>query len=270
MAMKRSWRESQRISERKRRLRVLPLRKLCLEQLEERVLLSGAPHIVLHDLPSRTPGPVSGATLTLSEPVVGTDARDPSTYELLDLGPDRALGGNDDRPLDVLPSYTEGSTQIDLEFRREIAGDLENWTPDAFSQQYWQLASDGTSVVHSSSGSGFPSYFVSDFSDGNIEALIRVETSQEDNFLGLVFGYGPDSFYALTWKQSQEARFDPSSGPSLAEEGLKLLRISGVAGQDPNVVTGLIWNGETSLDGRVKKLASRIGIGQGFGGSGCV
>ena len=49
------------------------LARLHLERLEPRLLLSGAPRIVSHDLPVATTELVTGVTLTLSDPVVGSD-----------------------------------------------------------------------------------------------------------------------------------------------------------------------------------------------------
>ncbi len=51
------------------------LARLYLERLEPRLLLSGAPRILSHDLPVATTELVTGVTLTLSDPVVGSDAR---------------------------------------------------------------------------------------------------------------------------------------------------------------------------------------------------
>ena len=61
-----------------------------------------------------TSEPVSEIGIELTEEVAGDDARSVATYELLDLGPDRAIGGGDDLLLDVTPSYVDGTTQITL------------------------------------------------------------------------------------------------------------------------------------------------------------
>jgi len=63
-----------------------------------------------------TSADVTAITLELSGPVVGDDARNPSTYELLDFGGDREPGGDDDQPVLVNPSYTDGSSEILLSF----------------------------------------------------------------------------------------------------------------------------------------------------------
>ncbi|NIP96725.1 MAG: hypothetical protein GWO24_26135, partial [Akkermansiaceae bacterium] len=58
----------------------------------------------------------SGATLALTEPVQGADARSAATYQLLDLGADRVVGGGDDGVVPVTPAYTDGSTSLTLSF----------------------------------------------------------------------------------------------------------------------------------------------------------
>ena len=74
-----------------------------------------SPYVADLSPPDHTNDPnIRTITLTLSEPVVGEGARDPATYTLLLLGPDRAPGGGDDIPIAVTPSYVDDSTRIDL------------------------------------------------------------------------------------------------------------------------------------------------------------
>ncbi len=64
--------------------------------------LAGADHVL------------SSIPLGLSEPVVGSGARDSASYTLLDLGADRLLGGGDDVEIPVTPSYTDGEETLEL------------------------------------------------------------------------------------------------------------------------------------------------------------
>ena len=83
---------------RRRRIRTRPgslTTTVSLERLEPRLLLSDLPRVTAHNLADYTTDKVTDFELTLSEPVVGADARDAASYELLYLGPDQAEGGGD-------------------------------------------------------------------------------------------------------------------------------------------------------------------------------
>ena len=104
----------------------------------------------------------------------------------------------------------------------------------------WTLASDVASVVHESTASDYPSYYVSadNLVDTPFYARLTVESDASDDMIGLVFSqkhrfygeydYGPDTFYALTWKRTTEDKEIAPGYVYTAEEGLKLLRFQNV------------------------------------------
>ncbi len=77
-------------------------------------MLAGAPVVLGQSPLGLTHDPVSIITLELSEPVVGNDARDAGNYDLLHLGADRQVGGDDDQAVRILPKYVDGSTEIEI------------------------------------------------------------------------------------------------------------------------------------------------------------
>jgi hypothetical protein len=272
---------------------------LAVEWLEKRVLLDAQlPYVLSHDLPSQTDQLISAMNLTISAPVVGDDARNASTYSLLNLGADRVVGGGDDRTVDIAPEYVDGSTQLRLEFLANDTLDLGTWlrdghlipgapVPGGLRNNHlmgdWQLASDGASVVHVSTQNGYPSYYdsVVDWTGGRFDARITAESTADDNFIGLVFAfrhklygpfgqqqyyndYGPDTFYALTWKQTTEDMAFPGWGTMTAEEGLKLLRLERFEGRAANVMQPILWDGDYDWSNRLTVLASNLGGDKGW------
>jgi len=238
-------------------------RKLLLEPLEDRRLLSTAPRIIDQNPPSHTNEVVSGMELTLSEPVVATGARNASTYELLDLGPNRVPGGGDDRILGVRPSYEDNATKLDLLFLSQELVDLTSWTVHDYlagRAGTWNVATDGKSVTQTVNGS--PTFFVGNFEfvDRQFLGRIRVNTTSDDDFIGLVFAFHtdpatkkPDSYYCLTWKQATQ---------TTATEGLKLLRVTGMGQKENSFVGGAFWSGVNTEN--IQVLDTNLGSGKGW------
>ncbi|MHB9066687.1 MAG: Ig-like domain-containing protein, partial [Pirellulaceae bacterium] len=274
---------------RRRTLRSLNARgelaRLDLERLEPRLLLSSIPRVVSHDLPDSTTEYVAGMTLTLSEPVVGVDARDAESYELLHLGADQLAGGGDDRLIDVQPTYVDGSTQIELGFSTHETVDLGPWSRDghlvpggglALELGTWTPGSDMASVVHESTSSDYPSYYVSadNLVDAPFYARMKVESDASDDMIGLVFSlkhrfygeydYGPETFYALTWKRTTEDREIAPGYVYTAEEGLKLLRFQSFSGVTTRNAQWMLWDGDSTWVNRMSVLTTSLGDDRGW------
>ena len=207
------------------------------------------PRVTSIDIDAYTNESVSGATLGLSEPVAGDDARDAETYELLYLGADREPGGGDDWAIAVSPDYVDAGSQIDLLFVGDDAVDLTQWTEHDYqggSAGDWRIEGGGTSVKQYINGE--PTFFVSDsdFIDREFVGRIAVETTSDDDFIGLVFGFQtngngvPDDYYLVSWKQGNQ---------DAAERGFKLLKITDTASSG---VSGL-WDGEN--DAHIQVIA---------------
>jgi hypothetical protein len=274
---------------RRRRSRSRKLRgelaRLDLERLEPRLLLSSVPRVISHDLPDSTTESVTGMTLALSEPVVGVHARDAQSYELLHLGADQLVGGGDDRAINVQPTYTDGGTAIELGFSTLETVDLGTWSRDghlvpsgglALQLGTWTMASDGASVVHESTASDYPNYYVSgdNVVDTPFHARMKVESDASDDMIGMVFSlkhrfygsydYGPDTFYALTWKRTTEDREIVPGYIYTAEEGLKLLRFQNFAGVNARNAQWLLWDGDETWANRMSILSTSLGDDRGW------
>jgi len=118
------------------------------EILESRCLLSGNPTITSWYPDGPTNEPVASILLELSEPLVGADARDMGNYGLLHLGADRAEGGNDDTQIAILPTYEDGSTQLEI----ATVANLSQWTEVDYGFPAgifgdWEIEATGTSVT---------------------------------------------------------------------------------------------------------------------------
>ena len=96
------------------------------------------------------------------------------------LGADRSVGGGDDRQVDVVPSYVDGSTQIGLSFQAYDTLDLGAFYRDGnlpaggglvAQLGNWQMSTDGASVLHVATESGYPSYFLGDSSPVGCTAM---------------------------------------------------------------------------------------------------
>jgi len=236
--------------------------------LDSRTIEIGQPVQILgHDPSGHTSASVSSVTLMLSDPVSGEDARDAATYELLDLGFDRAPGGGDDRAIAIAPTYSDGTTQIDLLLVGDSTVDLFNWTERDYSDGTagdWQIEGGGTSVKQYING--YPTFFVSDFDfiDRQFTGRIKVETTGDDDYIGLVFGFqedpateNPDDYYYLSWKQNHQ-----SAAAGVGEEGLKILKVTDTAGLAQDDMHNLLWEGENGP--HIEVLGSNLGNGKGW------
>ena len=199
------------------------------------------PRVTSIDIDAYTNESVSGATLGLSEPVVGDDARDAGTYELLYLGADREPGGGDDWAIAVSPDYVDAGSQIDLLFVGDDAVDLNQWTEHDYqggSAGDWRIEGGGTSVKQYINGE--PTFFVSDsdFIDREFVGRIAVETSSDDDFIGLVFGFQTNG----TASRRLLPRELETGQSGRGERGFKLLKITDTASSG---VSGL-WTARTT------------------------
>ncbi len=89
---------------------------------------------------------------------------------------------------------------VDLSSWQTVQYEL-NFQPDA----NWDVASTGTSVVQRVNSDA--SFFMSDFESAGerIEGTWRVETTGDDDFIGIVFGYQDRGhFYLFDWKQANQ------------------------------------------------------------------
>ncbi len=223
--------------------------------------------VVTTDPTGHTADQVAGMTLELSGPVVGDDARDAATYELVDLGADRAPGGGDDIVLPVTAAYSDGNNRIDLVF----AGggqqtNLNGWTEHDYgngSAGDWRIEDGGASVKQYANG--LPTYYVSDFDfiDRQFTGRIRVETTGDDDFIGVVWGFAtdgggaPDSYYVLTWKQGRQSVY------GVGEEGFKLLKMTDTAVETEQAVYEKLWDGE-NWPGKMEVLGRHNVAGTGW------
>jgi hypothetical protein len=207
-------------------------------------------------------GNVSAIHLTLSKPVAPAGALDSATYSLLSLGPDGLAGTEDDMTFPLTPSYVEGSTQIDLAVASRTYVDLSHWSARDYSGTSgadWQVKDAGTSAWQFAHAGA--SMFLSDYDliNGTFTARMKVDTYDDNDQMGLVFGYHqtaagiPDSYYVLTWKQAGEGSW---------EEGFKLLKVTGTAGLTGSTVSGMLGDGENGP--YVQVLAAQNAGGAGW------
>ena len=271
-----------RRSSRRRRLS-FAARQAFVEPLEQRILLNaGPPQVVSYDLPARSDVAVSSATLTLSEAVIGDGARHSTSYELVHLGPDQAVGGGDDVAQQVTPAYSDGSTQIDLDFTGAVSPlSLDGWShvaPGGGREGYWFPDTLELSVQTGASLSvGDPSFYVSpsDFIDGRFQTRLRAIPSVHDDFVGVVFAmqryapqqstFLPNDYYSLTWKRSTETTSFSYYSDLTAEEGLKLIRADDTSGWPDYMIGPFLWDGVYPLTGyRLQVLDSSLGEDKGW------
>ncbi len=126
--------------------------------------------------------------------------------------------------------------------------DLSGWTAESypavsgFSPGSWNVSSDGLTVVQTANGQ--PTFFYSDFDafKTEVQGVIRVNTTSDDDFIGFALGFRPgdttneDAEYLLVdWKQGTQT-FDfgsPSCTPgSAAQAGLAVSRVFGIPTAD--------------------------------------
>ena len=179
----------------------------------------------------------------------------------------------------VIPSYTDGNQQIDLQFVSHWPVDLEEWQPLPHidgSAGTWTLDAGRRGVGHTVSGNGQPAYMVSGDNriDMQFEVLAVVDNADEDNFIGVAFAVQPwqfrfvaNDYYVLTWKKAAEVTEFPFWGELTAEEGFKLLRVKDCVGWNPESMTAVMWDGEDyppDRPSRVTLLDSHVGEGTGW------
>ncbi|WDE12483.1 PEP-CTERM sorting domain-containing protein [Thalassomonas haliotis] len=124
--------------------------------------------------------------------------------------------------------------------------DLNSWSQQGHAANgNWTVAPDGSSVVQSINGN--PTFFVSpeSFINKEFTGSFGVETTDDNDFVGFVFGYnGLDDFYLFDWKQGTQ-----TYNGQVGYEGFTLSKIS--AGADVTSLNSL-WDhngtGVTVLD----------------------
>ncbi len=163
-------------------------------------------------------------------------ARAQDNYRLTYFGANGVAGGGDDVTLPVLPQYLDGSTML----RLSTLADLSAWTETDYGFPHgilgdWQLDATTGSVVQGVNGGA--TFFTSntDLIDREFAAQLEVESANDDDFIGVVFGLRadvtsdlPDSYYVLAWKKAQAGG---------APGGLRLARVTGTGemGQRPDL-----------------------------------
>lgn len=170
---------------------------------------------------------VSELGLSLSAPLDDQEANDSANFRLLDLGADGVVGGGDDAPLTLLPSYLDGATDLELLFPSNAVVDLTQWRESDFQNGAsgdWRVEQAGQSVKQYINGQ--PTFFVSDFEmiDSRFVGRMGVETDGDDDWMGLTFGFNDDaggaprSYYLLRWGQGGD-------GGSATQPGFTLERV---------------------------------------------
>jgi hypothetical protein len=129
--------------------------------------------------------------------------------------------------------------------------DLSSWTQaGAAANGDWTVSSDGSSVYQTVNGNS--TYFISniDYINTLFQGNFGVETADDDDYIGFVFGWnGLDDYYLLDWKQATQL----SDSLGLAMEGFTL---SSITGSDVN-----LWS-HTGSD--IEVLATAYGEGLGW------
>lgn len=162
----------------------------------------------------------------------------------------------------------------------EVPIDLNTWSKRGpAANGTWTVAANGLSVLQTVNGN--PTFFVSPDNQYNtvLRGKIKVETTGDDDFIGLVFGFnGPVTtgndmdFVLFDWKQTNQP-----SGGFTAFEGFALSRVQGTitnylpgfwgrtdsAGFDnlaTNYSTSLGWADNTEYSFEVLYLADRVKV----------
>lgn len=199
---------------------------------------------------------ITRIVLETSESLSGVGANDAASYVLTDLGPDRQIGGGDDIVIPVAPNYIPGTTQIDLLPDQGDSIDLSAWVERDYegngSAGDWRIENNGASVKQYINGD--PTYFVSDFDfiDREFVGRIGVETTGDDDFIGIAFGLDidpatskPNSYYLLHWKQGNQS----VSGWGFGEAGFKLLKLTNTSSLSEATMSNWLWDGENNSSG---------------------
>ena len=123
-----------------------------------------------------------------------------------------------------------------------------NWTWEGHDAG-WTVADNGNSVKTTMNSASYSSnsYFISpdNYINMNVKGTFEVQTTNDDDFIGLVFGYNSLTDYVVfDWKQTAQAG---------ASEGFTLARITG---DDAN-----LWKHEGNY---LEVLGSLYGDGRGW------
>lgn len=109
--------------------------------------------------------------------------------------------------------------------------------------------------------------------DSEVTTRVNVSTrDSDDDFIGIVFAMStapnstaagsalsPDNYYVLTWKRADQGNLF-TGGP--AEQGVKLLKVTGAALASDDSISGQIWDGEDTAN--VDVLFRNVGPGKGW------
>ena len=97
--------------------------------------------------------------------------------------------------------------------------DYNTWIQEGSSSGGdWSVAEDGNSVIQMINGE--PTYLVSQesFVNTQFSGVFGVETTSDDDWMGLVFGFtGLDDFYLFDWKQTAQGS---------SKEGFRLMKVN--------------------------------------------
>ncbi|WP_375174383.1 hypothetical protein [Pseudooceanicola sp.] len=157
-----------------------------------------------------------------------------------------------------------------------VAVDLNGWTVEnypevnGFAGANWTVDGSGDTVLQSVNGQ--PTIFYSDFQAYglNTSGKIKVETGNDDDFVGFVLGFDPGdtssssaNYLLIDWKQNtQTYNFNggtaASTVGSTAEEGLAISRVTGTPTADE------LWGHENqggNASGGLEELARGATLG---------
>lgn len=133
----------------------------------------------------------------------------------------------------------------------------------------WTVGGGGSSVTQTING--LPTFYVSgdDYIDVKISGTIKVNTTNDDDFIGFVFGYSdpitpPDgqlnNYYLFDWKQK------PQPGGTANEEGYRLTKVDSILDYNNAGMMDLFWH-NTNTTGQYpgfRVMDSLVGPGTGW------
>ncbi len=152
----------------------------------------------------------------------------------------------EDQNVTVSISVTDGQDDPDCE---PVAVDMNTWTQEGtHANGNWVVSQDGKSVLQTiNSVYGGSSLFVSPefFIDRTFKGEFEVETDEDDDFVGFVFGFkNINDFYLFSWKQLSQTG---------AVKGFVLAHVTGGESNIP-------WKHQVSGSG-YEVLATNLGTG---------
>lgn len=128
---------------------------------------------------------------------------------------------------------------------------LHSWAEESYGSATWTVAHDGSNVLQSLNGD--PTFFYGEFPafKTEVEGVIRVETTGDDDFIGFALGFepgdteSPDADYLLVdWKKGSQA-YTFSCTNTTAFIGLSVSRVTGAPSLDE------LWGHQNLTDGCV-------------------